>query len=222
MEQLEQKLRQEICKIAHRMYRQGFSPCSSGNISARLGEDCYLITPSGVCKEDLTEDMLVKINGRCHVLDGRGRASSESRVHIYCYEHRPDVQAVCHAHPPFSVAFAAMERKLDRYFLPDQVYYLGGVPRCEYQPAGTPEVAESMAPYITRHSALLLGNHGAVAMGTDLSDAWGRMEMLEQLCKVTFITDLLDGPREFTNEELRRQTDEIAAEGIVHPGAAKL
>ena len=79
-----------------------------------------------------------------------------------------------------------------------------------------------MAPYIDRHSALLLGNHGAVTMGTDLDEAWGRMEMLEQLCKVSFITDLLGGPREFTPQELQVQLEEIAQEGIVHPGAGKL
>ena len=69
---------------------------------------------------------------------------------------------------------------------------------------------------------LLLGNHGAVTMGTDLDEAWGRMEMLEQLCKVSFITDLLGGPREFTPQELQVQLEEIAQEGIVHPGAGKL
>lgn len=222
MVQKEQMLRHELCKIAHRMYRQGFSPCNSGNISVKLEEDRFLITPSGVCKEELTEDMLVLMDGQGRVVDGKGRASSESRVHLYCYAHRPEVTAVCHAHAPFSVAYAAMERKLDRSFLPDQVYYLGSVPRCEYWLAGTAEVAESMAPYIDRHSALLLGNHGAVTMGTDLDEAWGRMEMLEQLCKVSFITDLLGGPREFTPQELQVQLEEIAQEGIVHPGAGKL
>lgn len=218
----EQKLRHELCKLAHRMYRMGFSPCNSGNLSARLAEDRFLITPSGVCKEELTEDMLVLMDGSGRVLDGRGRASSESRVHLYCYAHRPDVAAVCHAHAPFSVAYSATERRLDKSFLPDQVYYLGSVPRCEYRLAGTPQVAESMAPYIRRHSALLLGNHGAVTMGTDPDEAWGRMEMLEQLCRVSFITELLGGPRCFTPEELQVQLGQIEEEGIVHPGAGRL
>ena len=222
MESSERLLRQTICKIAHRMYQFGFAPCCSGNISAKLGEDCYLITPSGVCKADLTEDMIVKINGRCQTLEGTGRASSESKVHIYCYEHRPDVQAVCHAHPPFATAYSAVNCKLDQYFLPDQVYYLGAVPRCEYQPAGSVEIAQSMAPYISRHSALLLGNHGAVTMGASLDEAFGRQEMLEQLGKVSFITKLLGGPREFTPSELAPQFADILQEGIVHPGNIKL
>lgn len=222
MVQNEQMLRQKLCLIARRMYRQGFSPCNSGNISVKLGEDRFLITPSGVCKDELTEDMLVLIDERGNALDGKGRASSECRVHLYCYTHRPDVMAVCHAHAPFSVAYASVDRNLDRYFLPDQVYYLGAVPRCEYRLAGTQAIAESMAPYIAQHSALLLGNHGAVTMGNDLDDAWGRMEMLEQLCKVSFITDLLGGAREFTQSELQAQLDEITAEGIIHPGAVKL
>lgn len=222
MDELERLLRHEICKMAHRMYRLGFSPCNSGNISAKLADNCYLVTPSGVCKEDLTEEMIVKIDGKCRTLEGIGHASSESKVHIYCYEHRPDVKAVCHAHPPFSVAYASMERKLDQYYLPDQVYYLGAVPRCEYRPAGTMAVAESMAPYIDKHSALLLGNHGAVTMGGDLGEAFGRMEMLEQFCKVDCITRLMGGAREFTEAELKDQFDDIAEEGIVHPGMIRL
>lgn len=222
MEQSEQDLRKEICKIGRRMYQFGFSPCNSGNISARLGTDSYLITPSGVCKEDLTPDQIVKINGRSEVLSGTGHASSESRVHIYCYTHRPDVMGVVHAHAPFSVAFACMDKKLDRYFLPDQVYYLGAVPHCPYQPAGTAEVAESMAPYISRHSALLLGNHGSVTMGETLADAYGRLEMLEQLCKVSFLTGLAGGAREFSGSEAAELFREIEESGMIHPGILRL
>ena len=95
-------LRQEICEVAHRMYEAGFSPANSGNISGRLGEGQYLITPSGVCKKDLTPDMLVKIDDGCNPIDG-GKASSEARVHVYCYQHRPDVMGVCHSHAPFGL-----------------------------------------------------------------------------------------------------------------------
>lgn len=218
MDALELKLREEICEVSRRMYQFGFSPCTSGNISARLAEDVYLITPSGVCKADLTPDKIVKMNGRCEVLDGKGHASSEGKVHVYAYEHRPDVMGVCHAHAPCAVTMSSLTCKLDRYFLPDQVYYLGAVPRCEYAPSGSYAVAESMAPYIDKHSALLLGNHGAVTMGGSVSEAFYRLEMLEQYCKVAILANLMGGPREFTKEEADQIFEEVREEGIVHPG----
>ena len=214
-------LRQEICEVAHRMYEAGFSPANSGNISGRLGEGQYLITPSGVCKKDLTPDMLVKIDDGCNPIDG-GKASSEARVHVYCYQHRPDVMGVCHSHAPFATAFACMDRKLDRYILPDQVVYLGAVPRCEYQMYGTQGVAESMAPYIEKHSAWLLGNHGTVTMGDSVLDGYYRLEALEQYAKILFITTLMGGARAFTQEEAQAIFDDIRQSGMIHPGNIRL
>lgn len=214
----ESTLRSEICKAARRMYEAGFCPANSGNISARLGEDAYLITPSGVCKDDLTEDAIVKINGRCETLDGRGKASSEARVHIYCYTHRPDVMGVCHSHAPYATALACMDTKLDRYITPDQVYYLGAVPRCAYQFCGTQAVADSMAPYMQKYSALLLGSHGTVTVGDSVMDAFYRLEALEQFAKIYCITNALGGAREFTAAEADAMFDDIAESGMIHPG----
>jgi L-fuculose-phosphate aldolase len=214
----EKKLRTELCDMAHRMYDAGYSPASSGNLSVRLAEDAYLITPSGVCKKDLTEERIVCVNGKGELLSGSGKASSEFRVHLFCYTHRPDVMGVCHSHAPFATALSCLKCNLDRYFLPDQLYYLGAVPRCTYHTSGTQAVAESMKPYIEKHNALLLGNHGTVTLGGSVSEAFERLEAFEQYAKVFFVTSLLGGAREFTKEEAQDMFDEIQQEGIVHPG----
>ena len=216
--QTEKELRASLCEMAHRMYDAGFSPSCSGNLSARLGADAYLITPSGVCKKDLSPERIVCVDGNGTVLGGNGKASSEFRVHLLCYAHRPEVMGVCHSHAPFATALSCLKIKLDRYFLPDQLYYLGAVPRCEYHTSGTQAVADSMLPYIEKHSALLLGNHGSVTLGGSVAEAYGRLEALEQYAKVLFYTSLMGGAREFTGEEAQEMFDEIRREGIVHPG----
>jgi L-fuculose-phosphate aldolase len=220
----EQQLREEICEVGRRMYENGFVAANGGNISARLGEDVYLVTPTGVSKKDLTPEGLLIVDGRCEVIesDGSGRPSSESKVHMYCYENRPDVMSVCHSHAPYSVAMASLPIKMDKYFLPEAVFSLGAVPRCEYAPAGSHEVAESMAPYIEKHSALLLGNHGPVTMGNSVMQAYFRMETLEHVAHVYFITTLLGGPIEFTPEQAKVIFDRIEASGRIHPGNIKL
>ena len=218
----EQRIKEEICEVGRRMYQNGFVAANGGNISVRLDEDVYLVTPTGVSKNDLTPESLLKINGQCEVTEGEGKPSSESKVHIYCYENRPDIVSVCHSHAPYSVAMASLNIKMDKYFLPEAVFSLGAVPRCEYAPAGSQEVAESMAPYIKKHSALLLGNHGPVTMGSSVMQAYFRMETLEHVAHVYFITTLLGGPIEFTPEQAKHIFDKIEASGRIHPGNIKL
>jgi L-fuculose-phosphate aldolase len=193
------------------MYEFGYSPCNSGNISARLDDSLYLVTPSGICKGELTPEKIVKMDDQCESVDGFGKASSESKVHVYCYKHRPDVGGVVHSHAPFSVAMSCLNIKLDKYYLPDQVFYLGAIPRCDYHPSGSWALAESIEPYILDHNAFLLGNHGAVTLGKTLEDAYYRMEMLEQYCKVLFITELLGGARELSKDESNQIIEEITS-----------
>ncbi len=215
---LERQLREDLCEIGLRMYEQGFSPACGGNISARLAPDCFLITPSAVCKKDLTPDLIVKIDGRGESLEKGKAASSEAKVHLYCYRHRPDVMAVCHAHPPFAVSFACLEEKLDKYFLAEQVYYTGAIPVCPYALPGTDAVAESLEPYIAKHNAFLLANHGPVTLGETVFDAFYRMETVEHYAKITFITKLMGGPREFTEGEKEELFADIDKLGGIHPG----
>jgi L-fuculose-phosphate aldolase len=217
----EQSIKEEMCEAGRRMYENGFVAANGGNISARIGENIYIVTPTGVSKKDLTPEGLLKINGQCEIIEGEGKPSSESKVHIYCYENRPDVMSVCHSHAPYSVAMASTNFKMDKYFLPEQVFFLGAVPRCEYSPAGSNEVAESMAPYIEKHSALLLGNHGPVTMGDSIMQAYFRMETLEHVAHVYSITKMLGGVIEFTPEEEKYIFDKIEARGMIHPGNIK-
>lgn len=218
----EQTLREQICEVGRRMYNNGFVAANGGNISARLGKDVYIITPTGISKNDLTVECLLKINGKCEVIEGEGKPSSESKVHIYCYEHRPDVMSVCHAHSPYAVAMCSTNFKMDKYFLPEQVFFLGAVPCCKYAHAGSDELPETMAPYIGKHSALLLGNHGPVTMGDSIMQAYFRMETLEHVSHVYFITKMLGGLNEFTPEQEKDIFDKIEKSGMVHPGNIKL
>ena len=78
----EQRIREEICEAGRRMYENGFVAANGGNISARLDEDVYLVTPTGVSKKDLSPEGLLKVDGRCEVIesDGNGKPSSESAM----------------------------------------------------------------------------------------------------------------------------------------------
>ena len=80
---------------------------NDGNLSVRVGENALWVTPTGVCKGDMTEDMLVKITLDGALLEGTRKPSSETKMHLRIYRENPDVRAVVHAHPPAATAFAA-------------------------------------------------------------------------------------------------------------------
>src|SRR5947207_13083726 len=100
----ESSLRADIVEVGRRMYARGYVASNDGNISVRLGSDRLLMTPASVSKGFMTPDMMVitDLDGR-YISGPPGRKpSSEILMHLVAYKHRPDVQAVVHAHPPLS------------------------------------------------------------------------------------------------------------------------
>ena len=190
-----------ICNIGRRMYQRNFVAANDGNISARIGDDLVLCTPTGVSKGDLIEDMLVTINMNGDQIAGKLKASSEMKMHLRIYKENPEVRAVAHAHPPVSTAFAVAGIRLDKPILPEAVIFLGDVPVAPYATTGTDGVGDSLAPYCKTHYAALLANHGAVTWGRNLTEAFFRMEALEHYATILMYTDYIIGKSNELNED---------------------
>ena len=97
----------QIIEAGLRIYQRGLVAANDGNLSVRVGENALWVTPTGVSKGFMTEDMLVKLDLDGNVLAGTSKASSETKMHLRIYQENPDVRAVVHAHPPAATAFAA-------------------------------------------------------------------------------------------------------------------
>src|SRR3954466_8653995 len=142
----ESELRDEIVRVCRRLWERDLIAGPDGNVSARLAPDRLLVTPSGLSKVDVgPEDLVVVDHGGSHIAGGRS-ASSEIAVHLYLYAHRPDVQAVVHAHPPAATGFALAGEDFMVPFLPEVILQMGGVPLVPYHTPGTRELAEAFAP----------------------------------------------------------------------------
>ena len=89
-------------------------------------------------------------------------------MHLLIYRERPDVKAVCHAHPPHGTAFAVAGLAIDQPILSEVILTLGCVPLADYGTPSTDELTDAMQPLVKHHNALLMANHGAVAYGSDL------------------------------------------------------
>ena len=104
----------EILDAGRKIYQRGLVAANDGNLSVRVGDNALWVTPTGVSKGAMTEDMLVKLSLDGTVLEGTRKPSSETKMHLRIYQENPAVRAVVHAHPPAATAFAAAGLPLDR------------------------------------------------------------------------------------------------------------
>lgn len=186
----------------------GFVMGASGNISVRLPGDRILITPSGLNKGTLVRDDILTVDLDGNLLcPSHRKPSSETKMHLICYRHRPDVQAIVHTHPPFATGFATARIPLDMPVLPEAILVLGDIPLVEYATPSTWEVPEKLEPYLKDHNAFLLANHGALTLGRNLKEASHRMETLELFAKVILISRMLGKEKLLSKSELDKLKD---------------
>ena len=199
--------REAVCRVGKLLYDRGYVAANDGNISVKVAENRLLITPSGVSKGRMTPEMLLVTDLDGTVVEGNRHPSSEGKMHLEVYRGRPDVNAVVHAHPPVSTAFAVCRRGLETPYLSELVAGLGQVQvPCtpSFAMLSTREVPESVRPYLADHNALLLANHGALAWGGDLWEAFDRLETVEHTAKIVLNAQLLGGGVPLTEEEVAR------------------
>jgi len=199
--QSEDDLRREIVRFGKWLYRLGFVPGTSGNLSVRLDPERLLVTPTGASKYLLKPADMVIVDLEGRHLAGSRRVTSEIGMHLAIYRQRKDVEAVIHSHPPIATAFACSGRPLDEMLCQEAVMTLGSVPLARYATTGTDEVADSLASLVPQHDAILMANHGAVTYGRDLLDAFLKMETLEHIALIRLIAHQLGGVRTLENEQ---------------------
>ncbi|MGL5646368.1 MAG: class II aldolase/adducin family protein [Clostridium sp.] len=216
------ELREQICDVCHKMWQQGWVAANDGNVSVKLDDGTFLATPTGISKSFITPEKLVHIDENGNVLDGEegAKPSSEIKMHLRCYKEREDVKSVVHAHPPTATGFAVAHLDLDRYTMIETVIAIGAIPVTPYGTPSTYEVPDSIAPYLQEHDVLLLENHGALAVGTDLINAYYRMETLELYAKISLVAHLLGGEKEIERKNIDRLIGMRDGYGVTgkHPG----
>ncbi len=198
------ELREQICDVCHKMWQQGWVAANDGNVSVKLPDGNFLVTPTGISKSFITPEKLVIIDKDMNIVSAEGnyKPSSEIKMHMRCYTEREDVGAVVHAHPATATGFAVAGKPLDRYSMIETVIAIGSIPLTPYGTPSTNEVPEAIAPYLAEHDVLLLQNHGALTVGADLITAYYRMETLELFAKISLAAHLLGGAKEIEKEQI--------------------
>ena len=183
----ELELRRNLVRFSRWLSRLGFTPGTSGNLSARLDEERILVTPTGVSKGLIKAADMVIVDLYGKLLSGTRRVTSEIGMHLVVYEQRADVRAVVHAHPAIATALACSGRGLEEILCQESAMTLGPVPLARFATTGTADVPASLRPYLQEHDAILLENHGAVSYGKSLCEAFMRMEHWDTLLRCPWL-----------------------------------
>ena len=216
-ERSEAVLRAEIVEVGRRLYARGYTASNDGNISVRLDDHRLLMTPKSVCKGFMDPGMMCITDLSGTKLAGDRDPSSEMQMHLEVYRQRPDAIAVVHAHPPTATGFAVAGIPLDRAVLAEVVTTLGSVPIAEYATPSTKELPEAVRKYVKAHDGMLLANHGALTLGSDLFSAYYKMETIEHFAKISLVARLLGGERLLSRQEVDRLQGLRGMYGIASP-----
>ena len=214
----EQTARREIVRVGQLMYERSYVVSSDGNVSVRLDDGRIVATPTMTCKGRMTEDSLALTDMQGKSLNNR-KASSELMMHLLIYQERADVKAVCHAHPPHGTAFAVAGLAIDQPILSEVILTLGCVPLAEYGTPSTNELTQAMRPLVLHHNALLMANHGAVAYGADLWQAFDRLETLEHTARIAILSRLLGGSKNLPADAIEKLINVREAAGYLNEDA---
>lgn len=192
-----------ILDTTKRLYYTGMNPPTlAGNTSARAapGSDLMVITPSALDKVNITIDQLAVMQISTEKLVAGPKQSSEYQVHTHIYNVLPEINAVVHPHPPYSLSIVSacgMDaiRELSK-FEEEYKYYLGKVAIVK-GPHGTVDLAKAVAEEAKKGAlVIIMEDHGTVGIGKTMHEALSRVEALEHLAKKFYITENLRFARE--------------------------
>jgi L-fuculose-phosphate aldolase len=197
-----QRLKEEICDIGRRIWMREYCDGNGGNISARLGPDRFIITPTGVSKGFLKPEMMCMVDIKGNQLAGTWKRSSEFTTHAAIYETTPEAASVCHAHPCHAGAFAIKELQPPARLIPELEVFVGQVAVAGYQTPGSPEMAASIRPLAPKHQSIIMGCHGVICWGRSVEDAYFKMEITDAYCRTVILAQALPGAASIPCEKL--------------------
>ena len=170
----------QICDIGRRIYASGFVAANDGNISVRISDRELLLTATGARLGFLTEGDIVMTDYDGKLLEGGRDATSEKILHLEIYRERNDVNAVIHAHAPYSVALSMLDIDIENNLYAT----VAPIPITEFAMPSSKESYLNMKPYIKEYNWGILRRHGVVAYEKDLLGAFLRLEGMEHLAKM--------------------------------------
>ena len=216
-------LRKEIVQTCRRMRASGLVAGTEGNVSARTPDGNVLITPSGLDYAVTEPEDIVVVSLDGETLDGAFEPSVETPMHTGIYRSRPETLGIVHTHACFSTTLACLDWEIPPvHYMLASLSDEGRVPVARYATYGTEELARSAAQALGRtHRACLLRNHGTIAVGATVSEAYSRTELLEQMAEIYYRARTAGEPVILTTDKMAEVTAKIHYYGQSKPFAVQ-
>jgi ribulose-5-phosphate 4-epimerase/fuculose-1-phosphate aldolase len=210
----ETNIREEICRLGRSLFERGLTPGSSGNISVKLDDGGWLVTPTNASLGFLDPARLSRLDAAGRLLSGDA-PTKEVPLHSALYETRAPARAVVHLHSTHSVALSMLPDIDPRAALPPMTaYYLmkcGATALVPYYRPGDPAVADAIKGLAGQYSSVLLANHGPVVSGDTLEATVFAVEELEETAKLYLLLRGLN-PRYLTPAQIADLTKMFGVE----------
>ena len=200
--------RNQIIDYSLKLNSTNLSPLRSGNISLRSeenGKDGYLITPSGKKYETLKpEDIVFMRLDETENNDSTNKPSSEWRFHRDIYVNKKEAQAIVHAHSPHATAVSSHGKPIPPFHY--MIALAGGedIKCADYATFGTEELSNNVIKALENRNACLMSNHGQVAFGKNLEQAFELAQEIENICHQYTIALKLGEPKILSFEEMKK------------------
>ncbi len=194
--------RTDVARFMRRLYRQGLTTTSGGNVSMRAGDGHILLTASKFDKGELQAEHVGILTMDGVNVTPELEPSIEVSMHLAIYRQRADVQAIVHAHPITASAFAATTRQINCCLIAESYALIGEPVYLDYALMGTVELASVVGRGIGQAACVVMANHGVLAVGKTLLQAFDRLEVLENAARQTLLTHLIGNTTELNASQL--------------------
>lgn len=187
--------KEQLVAIMKRIYAQGMTTTSGGNLSIKDENGNVYITPGGTDKGSMTAEDIVCIRAD-GTMEGKHKPSSEYPFHMKIYETRGDIRAILHAHPPAMVAYSIVRKIPDISAFPELKACIGSVGMAEYGLTGSEELGEKIAKVFAEGCNVAeLENHGLVVGSTDIESAYQMFEAMDFSARIGIGASRLGGAK---------------------------
>lgn len=207
-----------MLQACHELAARSWVANHDGNLSLRRPGRDFLVTPTAFRKADLRATDLLVIDAQGCVKTGRHKLFSEWQLHRAVFEARPEMNAVIHAHPPYSTAMACAGQRLDSCFMAEAIVSLG--PEIGWVPFAEPgneSLTTNLSSVARRCNVALLAQHGVLSWGADLNMALARMELVEHLARLSSLAQSFGGVKRLPATSIAVMSAKHAKAGLAAP-----
>jgi L-fuculose-phosphate aldolase len=211
---LEQE-RSEVVRFGKKLISSRLTTGTGGNLSCiNRNKQKVAISPSGIDYEEMRPEDVIVMDTNGHILDGQLKPSSETGIHLGLYSQRPDIGAVVHTHSVYATTIACLGLEIP------PVHYLVGfsgkkVPIAPYATFGSKALCENVCNHLGDYNAVLMANHGLVAVGINMLKAFSTAEEIEFAARIYYQTRNIGTPVILSDTEMERVIEKFTSYGQI-------